>query len=60
MVMAQTAWQPYTIPFDQLELPEEAGVMLRGHVRLLYRRRAGQSERPDLGPGDLDVLRFSA
>ena len=34
MVLAPTAWQSSTILFDQLELPEEADVMLRDHVRL--------------------------
>ena len=46
--------------FDQLELPEEAGVMLRDHVRLWKRRRAGQTERPDFGPGVFVLLRFSS
>ena len=38
MVMTQTGWQPSTIRFDQLELPEEAGSMLRDLGRLLNRR----------------------
>ena len=37
MVMTQTGWQPSTIRFDQLELPEEAGSMLRDLGRLLNR-----------------------
>ena len=60
MVLAQTAWQSSTILFDQLELPEEAGVMLRDHVRLWNRRRSGQTERPDFGPGFFVLLRFSS
>ena len=38
MVMTQTGWQLSTIRFDQLELPEEAGSMLRDLGRLLNRR----------------------
>ena len=60
MVLAPTAWQSSTILFDQLELPEEANVMLRDHVRLWNRRRAGQTERPDFGPGVFVLLRFSS
>ena len=60
MVLVQTAWQSSTILLDQLELPEEAGVMLRDHVRLWNRRRAGQRERPDFGPDVFVLLRFSS
>ena len=38
MVMIQTGWRPSTILFDQLELPEEAGSMLRELGRLLNKR----------------------
>ena len=60
MVLVQTAWQSSTILLDQLELPEEAGVMLRDHVRLWNRRQAGQTERPDFGPDVFVLLRFSS
>ena len=60
MVLVQTALQSTTILLDQLELPEEAGVMLRDHVSLWNRRRAGQTERPDFGPDVFVLLRFSS
>ena len=60
MMMTQKARQPSIIRFDQLELPEESGLMLQDPARLLNRRRVGQTERPDFGQGVFDVLRFAS
>ena len=38
MVMTQTGWQPSTILFDKLEIPEEAGSMLRDLGQLFNQR----------------------